>query len=305
MVPIRGSKQQGVGGGRPGNPGGRKRKSVSSKRQRWSDDDEEEDVDEFEEGEEDGEEEEEAGGGGARRSSRRRRRRRVAEYDEGDDDVSLSSGGEGSQGEGRSAGTTTASPLAHLATRGRGSSSLVSVEEREPLALAELSRRLTLEGLPIDAATMAGLNSRSLGLVAAAAGRSQPADGSMLNVGPMQQHPAVATTVVAPAPDTGAAGALNRQVQLEQALLEQSVWVQKLAAEVQVRARPCSGLPDCMHVCCGLSYAVCLLCVLWLGGISTLAACQFGLLHYPALLCCAACRTCAPASGWACRLRHL
>ncbi len=142
----------------------------------------------------------------------------------------------------------------------------ISVQECDAVPLAELSRRLRAEGLHLDASTMQGLTSRQLGLAAAAAaaaaaaGGHQPSGGSG-EQGPTARRPATAAMAGAaqlppsslPGPDAvlsassvlssaGAVAALNRQVQLEQALLEQSMWVQKLAAEVQVGAHAaCRG----------------------------------------------------------------
>ena len=152
-------------------------------------------------------------------------------------------------GEGLSAGTTTASP-------GGGPGGGLEVEA---LPFAELSRMLTAEGVNVDPATLAGLTQRRATFVAAAAAAaglppptSVPPPLLPMPAGPgmplYQSSAEPASTHLPPFfPPNGGAGAggsisvdgavatLNRQVQLEHALLEQSMWVQKLAAEVQVR----------------------------------------------------------------------
>ncbi len=257
-VPIRGSRQAnaaaaaGSGGAAPAkraasksSGGRRKRRKGASSRSAWSDEDEE---DPELEAALEAEDEEES------------RSEQLSEASEEEAGEERGSGGE----EGRSAGTTSASPGARA--RGGGRAPLMRATQQESdaaLQLEQLVERLTSKDSGPDAATVAGLAARRDNLMAAAAAAAaalgppvppprQPTAQQSQAQG--QGHPYIEVKQEAPtlggdlaaglAAASGssmlsastAAAAMQRQAALEQALLEQSMWVQKLAAEVQVRS---------------------------------------------------------------------
>ena len=257
-VPIRGSRQANAaaaagGGGAPApakrpasrsSGGRRKRRKAANSRSAWSDDDE--DDAELEAALE-AEAEEES---------------RSEQLSAGSEEVAgeRGSGGE----EGRSAGTTSASPGARSRGGGRAQQ-LMRITKQESdaaLQLEQLVERLTGKDSAPDAATVAGLAARRDNLMAAAAAAAaalgpsaqQPPRQASQQQQQSQHQPYIEVKQEAPAlagdlatglaaasgssmlSASTAAAAMQRQAALEQALLEQSMWVQKLAAEVQVGA---------------------------------------------------------------------
>lgn len=256
-VPIRGSRQANAaaaaGGGAPApakrpasrSSGGRlKRRKAANSRSAWSDDDE------------DDAELEAALEAEADEESRSEQLSAGSEEDAGE----RGSGGE----EGRSAGTTSASPGAR--SRGGGhAQQLMRITKQESdaaLQLEQLVERLTGKDSAPDAATVSGLAARRDNLMAAAAAAAaalgpsaqQPPRQPSQQQHPSQHQPYIEVKQEAPAlagdlatglaaasgssmlSASTAAAAMQRQAALEQALLEQSMWMQKLAAEVQVGA---------------------------------------------------------------------